>query len=121
MVDLHISLSSSGVLISGLHLSPGHSGNVPVNCPKLLGSFQNDFMKFLMSCEVKIKIISNMFINLIIKQNKSPVYGIIFYVALVLGTCSQIARHRLCGCDASGVSYLLMPCDIGLFSSTQWH
>ena len=43
-------------------------------------------------------------------------------VALVLGTYSQIARHRLCGRDAYRKRYaLLTPSDIGLFTSIRRH
>ena len=52
--------------------------------------------------EVDIKTISNFVYNLFkLRSNKSALYRIkINDVALVLG---QIARHHLCGRDASGV------------------
>ena len=57
-----------------------------------------------------------------LKTNKSVLCEIkINDVALVLGTCSQIATHCLCGRDAAGVRQPLTPCDVGIFMSTRRH
>ena len=67
--------------------------------------------------EVKIKRHLTMFYKLMFKTNEIKIND----VALVLGIYSQITKHRLCGCDASGEHKLLTPCDIGLFTSSQQH
>ena len=62
----------------------------------------------------KYKAINIIFFVFKLETNKSALYKIkITDVALVLGTCSQIVSHRLCGRYASGCA------KIGLFTSTR--
>ena len=57
-------------------------------------------------CMAKLKKRLALFYKFKLKINKSALYGIqMKYVALILGTYLQNARHRLCGRDAFGVRY----------------
>ena len=73
-------------------------------------------------CIAKSKKQLAIFYKLMLKTNISALYRIkkVNDVALVLGTYSPIARHRLCGRDTSGERYTCIA-HAGLFASTRRH